>query len=199
MVSTRKALLLLPAVAALAALATIWAPTGGAASIPGCPSFASQAAAQTYFVAQGGSPGHQLGRLDPDHDGVACEGLGAPYQGFARIAYNKKRAFFYGVASMPPLTSGKEGFACLKGNRYDPEAARLLRIYRVRSSGDIAVLGTRTRPAEPRPDSGRLVWKAETSLPGPGRYYVAFEAALRTSPYGPTPCPEFRSGTVRLP
>jgi hypothetical protein len=196
----RKAKRRTPALAAAFAVAiAIWAPASGDASAsPRCPSFESQADAQTYFFESGGSPSNDVSRLDADRDGVACEGLGAPYQGFATLGFNRKRGFFYGVASMPPLVSGQGEYACLTGNRFDPESARLLRIYRVRASGDVAVFGGRTRPAEVRP-SGKLVWKADWDLPGPGRYYVAFEAAMKTRPYGPAPCPEFRSRTVSLP
>lgn len=40
-----------------------------------CPDFATQAEAQTYFEAGGGSPTYNFDRLDSDHDGVACESL----------------------------------------------------------------------------------------------------------------------------
>ncbi len=197
---SRQVIRPLPVLAiALAGLGVLAPADGGAAATPGCPSFASQAAAQTYFIAQGGSPKHHVGGLDPDRDGVACEGLGAPYQGYATVAYNKKRHFFYGVASMPPLAAGNGEFACLTGNRFEPESSRLLRIYRVKRGGDVAVLGSQTRSAEARKASGRLVWKADKRLSVPGRYYVAFEASIRTEPYSPTPCPEFRSRPTRLP
>jgi Excalibur calcium-binding domain len=185
--------------AALATLA-IWAPAGGdAAPVPSCPSFTSQAAAQTYFGEQGGSPAHGVGRLDPDHDGVACEGLGAPYQGYATIAYNKKRKFFYGVATMPPLATGNGEFACLTGNRYEPESPRLLKIFRVKADGDVSVLGSQERAAEAKPSTGKLFWKADKAGIPHGRYYVAFEASIRSSAYAPTPCPEFRSAITALP
>lgn len=40
-----------------------------------CPDFATQAAAQAYFEAGGGSPIYNFDRLDSDHDGIACESL----------------------------------------------------------------------------------------------------------------------------
>ncbi len=191
----------LPALAAAFAVAlAIWAPAGGdAAATPGCPSFESQAAAQTYFVEAGGSPARSIGRLDPDRDGVACEGLGAPYQGIATLGYNKKRGFFYGVASMPPLASGKGEFACLSGNRHWPDGPRWVNVFRVKPNGDVSILGSHMASAEAKPETGRLVWKVDKPMPLPGRYYAAFEESVRTSPYGRNPCPEFRSRTVSLP
>lgn len=40
-----------------------------------CPDFATQAEAQTYFEAGGGSSTYNFDRLDSDHDGMACERL----------------------------------------------------------------------------------------------------------------------------
>lgn len=188
------------AVPAGALALAIWAPAGGnAAATPGCPSFKSQADAQTYFVAQGGSATHSIGRLDPDGDGVACEGLGAPYQGIATLGYNTKRDFFFGVASMPPLASGSGEFACLSGNRRWPDGPRWVNVYRVKPDGDVSILGPHMASAEAKPATGRLVWKVDKPLKTPGRYYAAFEESVRTSPYGRNPCPEFRSRTVILP
>jgi hypothetical protein len=185
---------------ACALVLSIWAPAGGdAAATPGCPSFKSQADAQTYFVEQGGSATKTIGRLDPDGDGVACEGLDAPYEGIATLGYNKKRDFFFGVASMPPLASGKGEFACLSGNRRWPDGPRWVNIFRVKPDGDISILGSHMASAEAKPATGRLVWKVDKPLTIPGRYYAAFEEAVRTSPYGRNPCPEFRSRIVTLP
>lgn len=191
----------LPGLVAACALAlAIWAPAGGdAAPTPGCPSFSSQADAQSYFVEQGGSAIRSVGRLDPDGDGVACEGLGAPYEGLATLGYNKKRQFFFGVASMPPLASGDGKFACLSGNRRWPDGPRWVNLYRVAPGGDVSILGPHMASAEAVPASGRLVWKVDKPLRLPGRYYAAFEEAVRSSPYGPNPCPEFRSRIVTLP
>ena len=63
--------------------------SGDAASSRGCPSFKSQAEAQTYFVEAGGSIDHGIGKLDRDHDGVACEGLSGPFAGYATLGYNR--------------------------------------------------------------------------------------------------------------
>jgi hypothetical protein len=190
----------LPAFAIAIVALAVWAPASGdAAATAGCPSFDSQAAAQTYFMEHRGSPGHGIGRLDPDADGVACEGLGAPYQGFATIGYNKKRDFFFGVASMPPLASGNGEYACLAGNRHWADGPRWLGVYRVKPDGDVAVFGSHKISAEAKPDLGKLIWKADKDLDLPGRYYVAFEESVRTSPYGRNPCPEFRSRAIRLP
>jgi hypothetical protein len=38
-----------------------------------CADFASQAEAQSYFEANGGSPTNNVDNLDADHDGQACE------------------------------------------------------------------------------------------------------------------------------
>jgi len=40
-----------------------------------CPDFATQAEAQAYFEAAGGSSSNNVDRLDSDHDGIACESL----------------------------------------------------------------------------------------------------------------------------
>jgi hypothetical protein len=158
--------------------------------------FSSQATAQKRFVGLGGTPGHDPGHFDADGDGVACEGLPGPYEGFATIGYNLKRGFFYGTASMPADGSGG-GFACLAGNRHFPEGPRLLKIYRARPGSDLAV--SRSLGAESRPSSGRLLWKLEAPLATPGRYYAAFEEEVRLSPYKPTECPGFSSTETRLP
>ena len=50
-------------------------PTSAAHRDRDCPDFSSQAAAQRYFEATGGSPSNNFDNLDADHDGVACEGL----------------------------------------------------------------------------------------------------------------------------
>jgi hypothetical protein len=172
-----------------------WAADGQVAVSAGC-SFSSQAAAQQRFVDLGGAPGHDPGRFDADGDGVACEGLPGPYEGFATIGYNVKRGFFYGTAAMPADGSGG-GFACLSGNRHFPEGPRQLKIYRARPGSDRAV--SRTLGAEARPSSGRLLWKLEAPLAVHGRYYAAFEEEERLSPYKPTECPGFSSLETRLP
>jgi hypothetical protein len=143
-----------------------------------------------------GSPSRDATGLDADGDGVACEGLPGPYEGFATIGYNAKAHFFYGTASMPPLGSGG-GFACLSGNRHFPEGPRRLKIYRARPGSDLAV--SRALGAEAKPSSGRLLWKLEAPLAVHGRYYAAFEEEVRLSPYKPTECPGFSSLETRLP
>lgn len=182
---------------ATAALA-IWAPTASGAERPAprCPSFPSQADAQERFFAQGGSPSHDVGDLDDDGDGVACEGLPGPYAGYATIGYNRERKFLYGTASMPSEADG-EGFACLLGNRQFADGARRLTIYRSVPGPDKAV--SRPLKAEPRPGSGRLLWKLERKLTAVDRYYVVFEAQIHLSPYKPSNCPEFSSPEAYLP
>jgi hypothetical protein len=182
---------------AAAALA-VWAATASGAerSAPPCPSYPSQAGAQERFLAEGGSPAHDAGRLDDDGDGVACEGLPGPYAGYATIGYNRERKFLYGRATMPTAEAGDE-FACLAGNRHFPDGPRLLKVYRELPGPDKAV--SRDVGAEARPASGNLLWKLDRDELVSGRYYVAFEEGVRPSPYKPTDCSEFRSDAVLLP
>jgi hypothetical protein len=172
---------------------------GDGAVVRKCPSFESQASAQAYLAELGGGPGKLVGNLDDDRDGVACEGLPGPYQGFATIAYNAKRKFLYGVATMPSIGAGRSGFACLEGNRFDPEGPRRLNVYAERPGEDTALLDSYGQGAEARPASGRLLWKVDKARLAPGRYYVAFEERIRLSPYGRNECPGFRSRAVTLP
>jgi hypothetical protein len=184
------------AVAVALALATWTSMAGGAPAPPGCDSFGSQAAAQEYFAALGGGPRSPVGELDDDRDGVACEGLPGPYEGFATIGYSRKK-FLYGTASLPPAGGGGEGFPCLYGNRHFVDGPRLLTVFKVQPGPDPAV--TRAVGAEAKPASGRLVWKVEKKLLVDGRYYAAFEARQPLSPYGPNECPGFDSGETKLP
>ncbi len=182
---------------ALTALA-VWATAAIAVTpVPGCPSFAGQAGAQDYFGRYGGSPRHPVGNLDPDRDGIACEGLSGPYKAFATIGYNRKGHFFYGVASMPPATNGEEVFPCLYGNRHFADGPRLLNVYKVQPGADKPIFGV--LGAEARPESGRLLWKADRDAVTPGRYYVAFEERVPLTPYGANECPGFRSAEAALP
>lgn len=169
----------------------------GAARTPGCASLKSQAAAQELFVGLGGRPGHDVGGLDPDGDGVACEERPAPYEGFATIGYNRAKGFFYGVATMPRPGSGEAGFACLAGNRHFPEGPRLLRIHRVTREGDRPVSGDIGTAAQA--GSGRLLWKLDRGVVPRGRYYASFEEQQPLGPYEPSECPGFRSRTTVLP
>jgi hypothetical protein len=165
----------------------------GVAAVRGCGSFASQAEAQEYFIEQDGGPSRPIGALDPDRDGVACEGLPGPYEGYATIGYNLAKRFFYGIATMPPEASGGEGFACLYGNRHFPDAARRLDVYRVKPGPDEPLFGNSGVGAEVDQASGRLLWRADRVLNGPGRYYAAFEERIPLAPYGKNECPGFKS------
>lgn len=180
-----------------AALLTIASSEGVVvAATPGCDSFRSQADAQEAFAALDGSPSAPLPRLDPDRDGVACEGSPGPYKGYATVGYNAKRRFFYGTASMPP-EGGGAGFACLVGNPHFPDGPRLLTLLRVRPGLDRPIrakIGTLAQPS-----SGRLLWKVEQRTIAPGRYYVVFAERQPLSPYGPNQCPGFHSAEFRLP
>jgi hypothetical protein len=184
---------------ALAALGSAaWAAAGSAPPAPpSCSSLDSQSDAQARFAEFGGSPARPVGDLDRDRDGIACEGLPAPYAGYATLGYNRKGGFLYGVASMPAAADGEERFPCLRGNGKGPEGPRRLSVYRVGSNGDRRLVGA--IPAEARPESGRLFWKLERPVPAPGTYYVAFREAIPLTPYGRSRCPGFRSREVRLP
>ena len=69
-----------PVVAALATLVLALVPAGASARHvdKDCDNFASQKAAQIYFLKQGG-PRYDPDDLDGDHDGIACEDNPAPY------------------------------------------------------------------------------------------------------------------------
>lgn len=164
----------------------------------GCGTFASQAAAQERFVAIGGDPGHDAGGLDRDGNGVACEGLSGPYEGFATIGYNRAKRFFYGTATMPARAAGEGEFACLYGNRHFSDGPRLLKIYRVVPGGPDRPV-SRDIGVEVRAESGRLFWKLDRAEVTAGVYYAAFEERIRTSPYAPSECPGFRSAATQLP
>ena len=184
--------------AALCALAHLAVPAGGGAAMPRkCASFDSQADAQAYFEGLGGSPRHAVGSLDPDGNGVACEELGAPYVGFATIGYNRTRAFFWGAVAMPRTGEGEGEFACLAGNPHFADGPRLVKLMQEKPGTDRQI--SRSIGAEARKATGRLVWKANLKLPGPGRYYAQFAEKVRLHPYGPNECPAFRSRSLRLP
>lgn len=185
----------LPLLAIAAALVTIAAGGVGIAAAPGCSSFRSQADAQERFGELGGRPGNPIPKLDPDRDGVACEGSPGPYKGYATVAYSPKRGFFYGTATMPPEAGGA-GFACLEGNRHFDDGPRLLTLFKVKPGPDLVIrqkVGTATKPS-----SGRVLWKVEKPVT-PGSYYVVFEERQPLTPYGPNQCPGFRSAQFELP
>ncbi len=178
-------------------LAALALASSGDAKAPGCASFPSQAAAQEQFTRLGGSPSRNSRGLDGDRDGVACEELPGPHEGFATLGYNLKRKFFYGTASMPASSSADGGFACMYGNRHFADGPRLLRIYRAGGGADHLVSGEVGTQAQS--SSGRLVWKLEKDDVPRGRYYVVFEEQIRLSPYKGSECPGFRSRQVLLP
>lgn len=182
--------------AAVALLAIAGSQEASVAAAPGCGSFRSQADAQERFGELGGSPADPIPKLDPDRDGVACEGLPGPYKGYATVAYNPKRKFFYGTASLPP-ESGGSGFACLEGNRHFDDGPRLLTLFKVKPGPDLAI--QREVGAAAEPSSGRVLWKVEKATIAPGHYYVVFEERQPLTPYGPNQCPGFRSAEFRLP
>ena len=193
----------LPALLGAAALIAVLVVAGGSATAAGAPgrscgSFRSQADAQESFIAAGGGPDRDAGRLDPDHDGVACETLGAPYQGFATIGYNRRGQFFFGTATMPPGADPTAEAPCLAGNTHFPDGAREVQIYRVTPAGPRPLLG-RKIGAEARPGSARLLWKVKRSHILAATYYAEFDERVRLSPNGRNECPAFVSRPVRLP
>jgi Excalibur calcium-binding domain len=198
------------ALCAALALALLAAASGAAAAskpegsgtaaehrVRGCGAFAHQDEAQAYFVELDGSPKHPLGRLDPDHDGVACEGLPGPYAGYATLGYSH-RDFFYGTVTMPRV-GGEDPFPCMTGNTHFIEGPRLFNVYRVVGKRDRRLFQSYGLGAEARPGSGRLVWRTNSRHIPRGRYYVEFEERVRTSPYGENECPGFSSAAVELP
>ena len=70
---------------------------GGQAFGKKCTSFASQKAAQKFFVGHGGSPEKNVNGLDSDGDGLACPYNKEPYAGYLSIGFNRARSFFYGI------------------------------------------------------------------------------------------------------
>ncbi len=176
------------------------APGGSAAAgkARGCGAFDHQADAQAYYLEIGGSPARPDHRLDPDRDGVACEGLPAPYAGYATIGYNRKRGFLYGSVTMPHA-GGEEPYPCLTGNVHGPEGPRLYNVYRVGGRHDHPIFPGAERGAAALPTSGRLIWRADRRALPRGRYYVGFEERIRMTPYGRNECPAFSSAPVALP
>jgi Excalibur calcium-binding domain len=65
----RMAVLLIAALV----LVLLVAPAALAQADKDCADFSSQAEAQAYFEANGGSPTNNVDNLDADHDGQACE------------------------------------------------------------------------------------------------------------------------------
>lgn len=180
---------------ALGVVAVLALTGSGAAALPRCPSFDSQAEAQETFLELGGKPNNDVGGLDGNGNGVACEGLSGPYAGYATIAFNRRRGFLYGIATLPHTD---DGYQCLLGNRFDPDSARRLNIYRELPGADKPILDDGIATAS-NPDTGKLVWKAVRPNLPPGHYYAAFEARIAVSPYGRNPCPSFQSRPTLLP
>ncbi len=165
----------------------------------GCHSFKAQGDAEAYFLEHGGSPARNVAQMDGDHDGVACEGLGAPYVGYATIGYNRRKHFLYGTATMPPGASPVPAEPpCLVGDRKGPEGPRRLRVYRVTPGGDERVF-SQAIGAEAKPASDRLLWKQDLARIEPGVYYAEFLEPIRLTPYGRSECPGFSSAPTRLP
>ena len=60
-----------------------------------CAGFASQKAAQKYFVGHGGSSSKDVGGLDPDGDGLVCPDNPGPFAAYVELNFAK--GFFYGT------------------------------------------------------------------------------------------------------
>lgn len=180
------------------ALLAVGAAGSRAAAVPGCGAFKAQGDAQDAFLEAGGDPGRNVGRMDADRDGVACEELPAPFKGYATIGYNRKRQFIYGVVTMP-IPPAANVAPCMYGNKNFPDSSRRLNVFKVRSDGDKPLLGRYKAGAEAQPEAGKLIWKVERPLVIPAKYYVSFDEKVRTSPYGRNPCPGFSSRPTLLP
>jgi LPXTG-motif cell wall-anchored protein len=61
--------------AVIVAILALGATPAIAAQDKDCKDFSTQAAAQAFFEAHGGSPSNNVDNLDADHDGKACESL----------------------------------------------------------------------------------------------------------------------------
>jgi hypothetical protein len=171
----------------------------GPEALRGCHTFAAQGDAEEYFLEHGGTPERNVAKMDGDHDGVACEGLGAPYVGYATIGYNRRKHFLYGTATMPPGASPAPAEPpCLVGDRKGTEGPRRLRVYRVTPGGDKRVFG-KPIGAEAKSASDRLLWKQDLARIEPGVYYAEFLEPIRLTPYGRSECPPFSSAPTRLP
>jgi hypothetical protein len=79
---TRRRLPLVATLVALFASSLVWQRSSGA--IRDCTSFATQADAQSFFLKQGG-PAADPNGLDPDNNGLACDGNSAPVRGLLTI------------------------------------------------------------------------------------------------------------------
>jgi hypothetical protein len=188
---------LVPCLGILWAALAVGSATGEPAAARACGSFDSQAAAQAYSLGAGGSPGHAVGDLDPDHDGVACEALPRPYAGYATIAYNRKRGFLFGVATMPARAGG--GYACLTGNAGESGGIRRVHVYRGAPGSGQPLPGDDVAAAEAKPRSGHLLWKLDRAALPPGTYYASFEGRYWPHPAGSSECPAFSSRPTELP
>jgi len=89
----------------LIALSFAVLPSPASASDKDCADFATQRAAQTFFIKHGG-PRYDPDRLDGDNDGIACEDNRCP-------CYYKKHLPRPSVYLVPDRGSGLTGFSRL--------------------------------------------------------------------------------------
>ena len=101
-------------------------PSPAGAADRDCSDFGSQAAAQSFFLNNGG-PGRDRHGLDPDGDGVACEGKGAPYLGVLSITLSAL-GYYEGT---------------LKAAVHPCQGGRTVRVYKTKDGPD-ELLGTDT-------------------------------------------------------
>jgi hypothetical protein len=105
-----------------------------------CSDFASQAAAQSYFLSHGG-PSQDPAGLDPDRDGLACESNPPPYRGLITLHFSSANNDFTGrVRSVSA--------SCI--------TPRTVQIFRVKDGTDRLVSSTQTRSADPYPGGYRV-------------------------------------------
>ncbi len=168
-----------------------------------CGSFANQAAAQDYFFKRGGSPRRKIGGLDPDGNGVACERLDAPHKGYADVAFESRRGFFYGGIAVPAGTDGD--FPCLYKNAKVGITRRVL-VYKARRGKPdlpLTLRGGESRESDDgskgtvQSGAGRLTWKVDPSGRIRGRFYVDVPQS-ETESGSDEDCPRFRSRAIRV-
>jgi hypothetical protein len=130
---------------------------------PTCSQFASQAQAQRFFAANVSKRGSGAGRLDSDHDGVACDRLGSPFVVAVSIDYNERRGFFSGTthAADPHISFDISPVDCWEAQRID--------VFEVGPGADKRVASSRIGALGRSKTTG--VWRADSAGKS-GRFYA---------------------------
>jgi hypothetical protein len=113
--------------------------TAGAVS---CSDFASQAAAQSYFLSHGG-PSQDPAGLDPDRDGLACESNPPPYRGLLTLHLSSANNAGYFTGRVWSVSA-----SCI--------TPRTVQLFRVKDGPDRLVSSTQTRSTDPYPGGYRV-------------------------------------------